>query len=75
MPQPHRGDRKPISFRVPASLREEVDRRAGEAGLNRGEYLTKLLAIQHDLPVPAYIPDGNNPKQLRLLDGGARMSA
>ncbi|MGO1347889.1 MAG: hypothetical protein ACTMIL_03495 [Brevibacterium aurantiacum] len=76
MPMPHRGDRKPISLMVPASLRDEVDRRAHRAGLKRSDYLTRLLALEHDVPVPSYIPDEQpSNAQLRLPDSEARMSA
>lgn len=76
MPMPHRGDRKPISFLVPSSLRDEVDRRAQRDGLKRGEYLTRLLAIEHHMPVPAYI-DGGGPgdAQPQLPQEEPRMSA
>lgn len=76
MAMPHRGDRKPISLLVPKSLREEIDRRAAQAGLIRGDYVTRILALEHGMPVPSYIPDGQpSDAQLRLPDAGARMSA
>ncbi|WP_062951361.1 hypothetical protein [Brachybacterium sp. sponge] len=76
MPQPHRGDRKPVSFLTPSSIRDEVDRRAHREGLTRGDYLTRLLALELELPVPSYIPGGQpGDAQLRLPDSEAQMSA
>ncbi|MGO2537693.1 hypothetical protein ACTXJK_14845 [Brachybacterium tyrofermentans] len=76
MPQPHRGDRKPVSFLTPSSIRDEVDRRAHREGLTRGDYLTRLLALELELPVPSYIPNGQpGDAQLRLPDSEAQMSA
>lgn len=76
MPQPHRGDRKPVSFLTPSSIRDEVDRRAHREGLTRGDYLTRLLALELELPVPSYIPNGQpGNTQLRLPASEAQMSA
>lgn len=75
MPQPYRGDRKPVNFQTPTPLRDEVDRRARLLGLTRGDYLTRELALLYGFPVPSYIPDVENDSQLRIPAPEQRMSA
>lgn len=75
MAQPYRGERKPVTMRVPVAILEQVDREAARAGLRRGDYITRALALQHGLDVPQYIHAAAPDSQPQLPDQEARMSA
>lgn len=75
MPYPHRGDRRLVSVRVPVAILDQVDQEADREGLTRSDYITRWLALQHGVDVPAYIHAASDGNQPRLPDQEARMSA
>lgn len=61
--RPPKGDRKPVTVRLPAAHFERYDQAAREHGLTLNDYLTVVLAHGHELPIPDYVPTAGPPRE------------
>lgn len=61
--RPPKGDRRPVTVRLPAAHFERYDQAAREQGLTLNDYLTVVLANRHELPLPDYVPTGGPPRE------------
>lgn len=73
--QPYRGGRRPkgerrqVTFRLPAEHYTVYKTRADELGINLVDYLVASLAGDHALPLPEYIPQRGEPEEQLLATG------
>lgn len=61
--RPPKGDRKPVTVRLPATHYEAYDQAARAHGLTLNDYLTVVLAHGHELPLPDYVPTAGPPRE------------